>query len=135
MPIISVWYPGEFNNVTGFGGPNPSVVTQFFTNPWGSTKDNFASDVFIQCTPAWVLWGSTDFAFLIGILEVNSLDRNGNHVHTVFGNETDLADNLSISGAIGIPNRLYVSNFLNAVILLGGYNATVQGSVTLFLWS
>jgi len=131
MPIVAVYSPGELNNAGGWG---ITAITQYVPNPWG-TPQNPSSNVWIQCTPAFADFGggnATDVG--IGILEIYSVDNNGQVQHTQFGDTNDIQNNLSTSGEFGLPNRLFVSNFLSMTILLAGYNASVEGSVTLFLW-
>jgi hypothetical protein len=132
MPIVAVYSPGELNNG---GGWSIDAITQYVPNPWG-TQENFSSNVWIQCTPAFAeVYGNTDITDIgIGILEIYSVDKNGQVQHQQFGDTNDIYGNLSVAGEFGLPTRLFVNNFLSATIILIGNNAYMEGSVTLFLW-
>jgi len=127
---VAVYSPGELNNAGGWG---INATTQFVPNPWG-TPDNPSSNVWIQCTPAFADFFGEETDIGIGILEIDFVDNNGQVQRTQYGDTNDINNNLSTTGEFNLPNRLFVNNFLSMTIILVGYNAWVEGSVTLFLW-
>ena len=129
MSVISIYSPPELDN-TSLG---VDAVSQFIANPFG-TRDNPASPVWIQCTPTLADFGGGDITVTIGILQVTYVDNDGQVQNTQFGDVNDIAFNLSVSGEVSLPKRLYYEGFISAEILLLGYHAAAQGIVTLYLW-
>jgi hypothetical protein len=131
MTVLGIYSPGMISNTSGWG---LEAVTQFVPNPW-SSRANPAADVWIQCTPAWMEISPGDINDAgIGILEIEFIDGNGQVQQTAFGDTNDVTNNLSVAGEGGIPTRLYVPSLLSVTVLLLGYNASVFGTVSLFLW-
>lgn len=134
MTILSIYSPPSLNIL----GPGyPSAVTQWVGNPF-ATEEHPASDVWIQCTPAWIVgYGLSDGATSvsgIGILEIEYLDAGGHIQQQAFGDVNDPTGNASLAGLASMPTRYYQSGFLSATILLLSENSAAYGTTTFFLW-
>jgi len=125
MAIIAVFSPPEIDNISG-----AENVLQFVQNPW-ATPENPGSSVWIECRPTFADFSGGDIHDLnIGILQIEFLDKNGRFQNPQFGD----VDDTSISGMAGLPKRWFTDGFLGVHIQLTAVRATLQGSVTLYLW-
>jgi hypothetical protein len=114
MAIADIFSPGSL--VVGGSGGN--FRTQFLSNPFGG-----ASAVWIQCTTKYVAGdGQSDF----GIQEIDFLDERGDFQRTTF------ADQNSVYGAL--VDRLFVPRLLGVTVAGNTFDASIEGTLTLFHW-
>ena len=115
MAILNIFSPGWLNGDT---------ATQFLPNPWGT------SDVWVQCTVPALQVNQSLCLGGFGIIEVVSLDGQGNPQVQQFGNPGDLN---SVVPENLVP-RLYVPRMLSVTLAHIVADLRSSGTVTLFQW-
>jgi hypothetical protein len=114
MAITAIFSPGKFT----VGGSGGNFQTQFLSNPWRGP-----STVWIQCTTKYVAGdGQSDF----GINEIDFIDANGQFQKQTFGGPD------SPFGAL--LARAAVFGFLGVQFAANTFDASIEGTATLFLW-
>jgi hypothetical protein len=118
IEIYSPYYPLNDN------------ATLFVPNPWATT-DNPASDMWIQCTTNCATTFSGDgFLSVVGIIEYEYIDGNGQVQQVTFGDASDLND----VNIFALPARLFVSQLLSVTTAYICYDGTIAPCLTLFQW-
>lgn len=113
MTVLNIFSPGQLTT----GGGGDSWVTQFVSNPWGTTA------VWIQCTTKYVAGdGQSDF----GIQSIFFLDDNGQFQIQSFGDDNSPFGSLQ--------SRLFVGKLLGVTVAAHTYDAAIEGTLTLFQW-
>jgi hypothetical protein len=121
MAILNIYSPGYPIN------PNSTL---YVANPW-ATPGNPATDVWLQCTTNCVSTDSGDgFLSVVGIIEYEYIDGNGNIQQVTFGDVTDL-NNVDI---FGLPPRLFVGQLVSVTTAYIGYQGGVAPCLTIFQW-
>jgi hypothetical protein len=122
MSVLNIFSPGWFSGGTS--------VTQFVANPWGTAAAP-ATDVWVQCTMSAFEDSGSDVSLLgWGIIEVESLDANGQLHRQQFGNPSDLANVYFMN----LPQRLFVPRMLTVTLAFIAYGMSGAPTVTLFQW-
>ena len=113
MAVLNIFSPGDLTS----GGSGGRFSTQFVSNPFG------VFDTWIQCTTKYVAGdGQSDF----GIMEIEFIDGNGRLQRQTF------ADQGSVYGAL--VSRLFVPKLAAVTVAANTFDASIQGTLTLFQW-
>ncbi len=115
MAILNIFSPGWVNGDT---------ATQFVPNPWGT------SDVWVQCTVPAMQVNDAPSLGGFGIVEVVSLDDQGNPSVQTFGDP----NNLDSIVPENLPPRLFVPKMLSVTLAHIVASLRSSGTVTLFQW-
>ncbi|WP_319433927.1 hypothetical protein [Mycobacterium sp. RTGN5] len=112
MTVRNIFSPGTLS----VGGSGYHSGTQSISNPWES-----GSAVWIQCTTKYVAGdGQSEF----GVSEISQFDDSGRFEVVSFGGDT--------FGSYAA--RLFVPQFLGLIATARAYDASIEGTLTLFSW-